>query len=76
MMLDIAIRVNLAVGAITLVLALTLLLSEFRTGSTSRGPERVIVIATHDDRVLALGTQTVDLGHRKADPDPPSPGGR
>ena len=34
------------------------------------GPERVIVIATHDDRVLALGTQTVDLGHRKVDPDP------
>jgi len=26
--------------------------------------ERVIVIATHDDRVLRLGTQTVDLGHR------------
>lgn len=27
-------------------------------------PERVIVIATHDDRVLSLGTQIVDLGHR------------
>jgi len=26
--------------------------------------ERVIVIATHDDRVLGLGTQTVDLGQR------------
>jgi len=39
------------------------------------GPDRVIVIATHDDRVLALGSQTVDLGHRKVDPDPPSPGG-
>jgi putative ABC transport system ATP-binding protein len=26
--------------------------------------ERVMVIATHDDRVLALGGQRVDLGHR------------
>jgi len=34
-------------------------------------PERVIVIATHDDRVLALGTQTVDLGHRHANSDMP-----
>jgi len=25
-------------------------------------PERVIVVATHDDRVLALGTQVVNLG--------------
>ncbi len=29
--------------------------------------ERVIVIATHDDRVLGLGTQVVDLGHRDGD---------
>jgi putative ABC transport system ATP-binding protein len=29
--------------------------------------ERVMVIATHDDRVLALGGQRVDLGHRAAD---------
>jgi putative ABC transport system ATP-binding protein len=36
-------------------------------------PERVIVIATHDDRVLALGTQTVDLGHRqRRAPEPPA----
>jgi putative ABC transport system ATP-binding protein len=26
--------------------------------------DRVMVIATHDDRVLALGGQRVDLGHR------------
>ncbi len=29
--------------------------------------ERVMVIATHDDRVLALGGQRVDLGHRARD---------
>lgn len=28
--------------------------------------ERVMVIATHDDRVLALGGQRVDLGRRAA----------
>lgn len=33
--------------------------------------ERVMVIATHDDRVLALAGQRVDLGHRA--PDAPRP---
>jgi putative ABC transport system ATP-binding protein len=28
------------------------------------GPDRVIVVATHDERVHRLGTATVDLGHR------------
>ncbi len=30
--------------------------------------ERVIVVATHDDRLLALGGQRVDLGHRSPRP--------
>jgi putative ABC transport system ATP-binding protein len=30
--------------------------------------ERVMVVATHDDRLLALGGQRVDLGHRPATP--------